>query len=257
MKISLVQTDIIWADKTANLNRTEEKLRNLSRKTDLVVLPELFTTGFCVDRLDLAETMGENTVQQLKKWAHQFDLAIVGSFMATENGHTFNRSFFVFPSGEIVTADKRHLFSYGKENKHFANSDKRLIVHYKGFNILVLICYDVRFPVWSRNRNNEYDLLIYVANFPASRIKAWDVLLQARAIENQSYVCGVNIIGKDEKNTIYNGHSAMFDYLGNKQLYLEEENSTRTTQLSKNKLDDFRIQYPFWRDSDDFILLNA
>ncbi len=208
MRISVVQDTIFWADKAANLQKTEKLLAALAGKTDLVVLPEMFTTGFCTNQLHLAEAMEDETVNRLCLWAEKFKLAIAGSFIAKENDKIYNRSFFSFPSGEIRTADKRHLFSMGGEQNHFSAGTKRMTVDYCGFNICVLVCYDIRFPVWSRNVNNNYDLLIYVANFPERRIADWDILLQARAIENQAYVCGVNRIGVDGAGIGYNGQSA-------------------------------------------------
>lgn len=255
MKITLVQTTIAWADKSVNLKNTENTLRNLTGLTDLVVLPEMFTTGFCTDRLDLAETMEGDTVDSLCRWAKEFQMAITGSFIATQNGHFFNRAFFVFPNGDIRTADKRHLFSMDGEDKFFSAGADRLIVNYCEFNICVLVCYDIRFPVWSRNRNNAYDLLVYTASFPHARIDAWDVLLPARAIENQSYVCGVNRVGIDGENTTYSGHSMMLDYKGECLLDFSEcESDVKTVEISKEPLDKFRRKYAFWKDADEFEL---
>lgn len=256
MNISIIQTDIVWADKKANLAKTEEKLISLAGKTDLAVLPEMFTTGFCTDKLNLAETMDGETVQTLLRWAKEFNLAITGSFIATENGNIYNRAFFVFPSGEIQTADKRHLFSMGGEDKLFRSGNKKLIVNYKKFNICVLVCYDVRFPVWSRNINKQYDLLIYVASFPHARMDAWDALLPARAIENQAYVCGVNRIGKDGMNISYSGHSVLLDFKG-KQItgFDENEENIKTMELSQSELKKFREKYAFWKDADTFNIL--
>ena len=253
MNISLIQTDIIWADKKANLQKTEEKIAILSGKTDLVVLPEMFSTGFCTDRIDLAETMQGLTVQTLIFWAQKYNLAITGSFIAEENGAIYNRAFFVFPNGRIETADKRHLFSLGGEDKIFTAGNEKLIVNYKGFNVCVLVCYDVRFPVWSRNVNNEYDLLVYVANFPHVRMDAWDALLKARAIENQSYVCGVNRVGEDGMNIAYSGHSVLLDFKGNEILnFFENEENIKSAEIKKNTLENFRNKYAFWKDADKF-----
>jgi predicted amidohydrolase len=189
----------------------------------------------------------------LKTWAVQFNLAIVGSFIATENDKIYNRAFFVFPSGEFQTADKRHLFSMGDEHLHFSAGDKRMIVNYCGFNICLLVCYDLRFPVWARNVNNEYDLLIFVANFPERRIDVLDILLKARAIENQSYVCGVNRIGTDGLGIAYNGHSAIFDFKANPLLTFPENNtSIQTTQLAIESLQLFRQKFAVWKDADGF-----
>lgn len=253
MKVSLCQTDIVWADIKANLINIEKELETLAGKTDLAVLPEMFTTGFCTDRLELAETMDGETVHTLIRWAKQFKLAITGSFIARENDKIFNRAFFVKPDGDIQTADKRHLFSVGGEDKFFSPGDRRLIVNYGGYNICVLVCYDVRFPVWSRNVDNGYDLLIYTANFPHARMDAWDALLKARAIENQAYVCGVNRIGIDGDNVAYSGHSVLRDFKGKKICGFDEnEENVKTVEILKEPLVKFRDKYAFWKDADTF-----
>lgn len=255
MRISIIQDTIYWADKDANLQKTENQLIALSGQTDLVVLPEMFTTGFCTDQLDLAESMEGTTVQALKKWAVTYQLALTGSFIATEKEQIFNRAFFVFPSGEIQTADKRHLFTMGGEQKYFAAGDKRMIVNYCGFNICVLVCYDVRFPVWARNVNNEYDLLLYVANFPHRRITEWDILLKARAVENQAYVCGVNRVGVDGLGIEYSGHSTLLDYKGKTLLTFDDnETSIQTFELQQEPLARYRNGFAVWRDADGFEL---
>ena len=253
MRITLIQDIIFWADKAANLQKVEEQLTALGGQTDLVVLPEMFTTGFCTDKLHLAETMEEETVHTLRTWAQKYQLAITGSFMATENAKIYNRAFFVFPSGKIEIADKRHLFNFGGEHLHFSPGDKRLLVNYCEFNICVLVCYDVRFPVWSRNVNNQYDLLIYVANFPQRRIMDWDILLQARAIENQAYVCGVNRVGMDAVGVEYDGHSVLLDFKAVPLLHFREnKNSTLTAELFLEPLQQYREKFPVWRDADGF-----
>jgi len=253
MRITLIQDKIFWADKAANLQKTGEQLTALAGQTELVVLPEMFTTGFCTDELHLAETMDGETVQTLRNWAVKYQLAITGSFIATENENVYNRAFFVFPSGEIRTADKRHLFSMGGEHNHFSAGNKRMMVNYCGLNICVLVCYDVRFPVWSRNVNNEYDLLIYPANFPQSRIADWDILLQARAIENQCYVCGVNRVGVDGLGIDYNGHSALLDFKAAPLLsFPENKSSIQTAELRLELLQSYREKFAVWRDADRF-----
>lgn len=253
MRITLIQDTIIWADKVANLKKTGDQLALLAGQTDMVVLPEMFTTGFCVDDLHLAETMEGKTMQSLRKWAVKYKLAITGSFIASENKRIYNRAFFVFPSGEIETADKRHLFSMGGENKHFSPGDHRLLVNYKGFNICVLICYDIRFPVWARNVTNEYDLLVYVANFPQKRINNWDILLKARAIENQAYVCGVNRIGTDGLGMEYNGHSVLLDYKAATLLdFPENKTVIQTAEIMIEPMEHNRKRFPVWLDADEF-----
>jgi omega-amidase len=255
MRTTLIQDTIFWADKIANLEKTENQLALLAGQTDLVVLPEMFTTGFCTGKIQLAETMDGETVTRLKHWAAKYKLAITGSFIATENGKFYNRAFFVFPSGEIKTADKHHLFSMGGEHNHFSAGDKRLLVNYCGFNICVLVCYDVRFPVWARNVDNEYDLLVYVANFPERRIFDWDILLQARAIENQSYVCGVNRVGVDGLGIGYNGHSTLIDFKANTILHFPENTTfVQTFDLQQEPLQRYRQKFAVWKDADVFDL---
>ena len=255
MRITLIQDFIFWADKAANLRKMGEQVASLAGQTDLVVLPEMFTTGFCTDQLHLAETMNGETVQTLRAWAVKYKLAITGSFIATENNKIYNRAFFVFPDGEIQTADKRHLFSMGGEHNHFSAGDKRLIVNYGGFNICVLVCYDVRFPVWARNVNNEYDLLIYVANFPEKRINDWDILLKARAVENQAYVCGLNRVGVDGLGISYNGHSTLLDFNATPLLsFPENDTSIQTFELQSEPLHNYRQKFAVWKDADEFEL---
>ncbi len=255
MRVSIIQDIIYWADKPANLSKTGDQIAALAGQTDLVILPEMFTTGFCTDQLDLAESMNDTTVKTLREWAVKYQLAITGSFIAKENETIFNRAFFVFPSGEICTADKRHLFSTGGEHLHFSAGDKRMIVNYCGFNICILVCYDVRFPVWARNRDNEYDLLVYVSNFPEKRINDWDVLLKARAVENQSYVCGVNRVGVDGLKIKYNGHSALLDFRAASLLHFsEKETSIQTYELHHEPLHVYRQKFQVWRDADEFEL---
>lgn len=253
MRISLIQDIIFWADKAANLQEIGEQLTLLAGHTDLVVLPEMFTTGFCPDKLQLAETMDGETVQTLRAWARKHQLAITGSFIAAENDKLYNRAFFVYPTGIIETCDKRHLFSLGGEPDNLTAGSKRLIVNYCGFNICVLVCYDIRFPVWSRNINNEYDLLIYVANFPKRRIADWDILLKARAIENQTYVCGVNRVGVDGLGIDYNGHSALLDFKAAQLItFYENKTAILTKDISLEPLLRYREKFTVWQDADEF-----
>jgi omega-amidase len=257
MKISLIQSTLRWADKVTNLATTEALIAKLAGKTDLVVLAEMFTTGFCTDQLELAETMEGETIRSLRAWSCNYQLAITGSIIVAENGKTYNRAFFVFPDGKINYVDKKHLFSMGGENKYFSAGNEKLIVNYLNFNINILICYDIRFPVWSRNINNEYDLLIYVANFPERRINHWDILLQARAIENQCYVCGVNRIGSDGLGIKYNGHSVLLDYNAQTLVsFTENESGIGHYELNKQALEDYRAKFAVWNDADPFQLID-
>jgi predicted amidohydrolase len=256
MKITLIQDVIAWSDKQANFNRINKQLEALQGKTDLVVLPEMFSTGFCTDRLDLAEEGNGETLQALSSWSKKFGFSLTGSFIARENDFYYNRSFFVFPDGKIQTADKRHLFRHGGEHQYFSAGKRHLLVNYQDWKICVLVCYDVRFPVWSRNVDNRYDLLIYPANFPSKRIRDWDILLQARAIENQAYVCGLNRIGTDGLGIDYNGHSVLVDFKGRPLLTFPENTSDiKTAEISLEPLQIYRQHYPVWMDADRFEIM--
>jgi predicted amidohydrolase len=215
LRVSIVQSDIVWENKIENLIRFHFLLESLEGKCDLAVLPEMFTTGFSMNVPELAETNAGDTVRSLQAWAKELDFAIAGSFLAKNaDGQLFNRGFFVTPNGETIFSDKRHLFRMGGEDQVFSSTDSYPIISYQGWNIRLTVCYDLRFPVWMRNKENEYDLLLCVANWPASRAKVWDTLLKARAIENQCYVCGVNRIGTDVTGLAHQGDSMIIDYKG-------------------------------------------
>lgn len=214
LKISIVQTDIAWENKQENLRMLREKLHALRGTTEIVVLPEMFSTGFTMKSRELAEPVSGITVRILKELAADFQLALCGSFICSERSNYYNRAFFITPEGEEFYYDKRHLFRMGNEAEYFSAGNNKLIISYRGWNICLLVCYDLRFPVWSRNVNNEYDLLIYMASWPQARRLAWDTLLCARALENMCYVCGVNRIGVDGNKLIYNGGSVVFSPKG-------------------------------------------
>lgn len=253
MIITIFQYNIVWANKSSNFAIVEKELSLLSSTTDVVVLPEMFSTGFCVDQLALAEAMDGATVAQLKLWAQRFDLAIAGSFIACENGKYFNRAFFVQPDGKLQYADKRHLFSMAHEHKYFSAGNSRLIVNYKGVKLCLLVCYDLRFPVWARNTHNAYDVLMFVANFPTKRIADWDVLLRARAIENQAYVVGVNRVGVDANKIDYIGHSVVLDYQGNALTQVPDNvQAAASAYIDLPKLETYRQRFAVWRDADHF-----
>ncbi|MDR2953650.1 MAG: amidohydrolase [Prevotella sp.] len=252
LRLSLIQYDIAWENKRKNLEYIHQTLEKLSGTSDLVVLPEMCTTGFSMNSYNLAEKNEENTISTLKEWAKKFEISICGSFIAKDKGNYYNRGFFITPDKEDYY-DKRHLFRMGMEPQYFSAGSNRLVVKHKDFNICLLICYDLRFPVWARNIDNEYDLLIYVANWPASRSKVWNALLTARAIENMSYVCGVNRIGTDGYNIVYTGESQVIDAKGDMISNIEiDKEQICTISLSKNELDTFRNKFPVWKDADKF-----
>jgi omega-amidase len=257
LRLSLVQSSIAWEDKQASLHHFEKRLKRLQGKTDLVVLPETFTTGFSMHVSSLAETMEGQTVRTLKKWANDFKFAIAGSFIAEEDGAYYNRAFFVTPEGQCSTFDKRHLFRLGNEAEFYTSGKSRGIVHYKHWNIRLLVCYDLRFPVWSRNVENAYDLLIYVANWPTSRAKVWKTLLPARALENMAYVCGVNRVGTDGNGLVYSGDSVVYSPKGQKIAQLPAgKEIVKTCTINKNESDKLREKFPVWKDADTFTLLD-
>lgn len=253
LRISLVQTNIEWENKEMNLHNLETKVQALSGNTDLVVLPEMFATGFTMQSHLFAETTDGETLSTLRHLAKKYDLAFVGSFIYTERDNFFNRAFFISPDSEDVFYDKRHLFRMGQESEHFSAGNKRCIVSWKGWNICLMVCYDLRFPVWCRNTNNEYDLLIFVANWPAPRRQAWNSLLCARAIENLCYVCGVNRVGNDGMGLYYAGDSSLYNMKGENIIHFEEnEEKTITTSIDLQLLHSFRTKFPAWIDADKF-----
>lgn len=256
LRVSLIQSPIYWENKEANLLHFAKKLKRLKGKTDLAILPETFTTGFSMHVSSLAETMDGPTIRSLKSWARDFDFAITGSFIAQVGSDYFNRGFFITPAGDCHTIDKRHLFRMGKEDHFYTPGNSKEIIHYKGWNIRLLVCYDLRFPVWSRNTDNAYDLLIYVANWPESRAAVWKALLPARALENMAFVCGVNRVGADGNRLIYSGDSVVYSPKGKKLLHIPaHKETTRTCILDKAEADKLREKFPVWKDADVFSLL--
>ena len=247
-----VQADLIWENPERNLAFFEEKIIRLSKNTDLVVLPEMFTTGFTMKPENVAEKMDGKSVSWMLKMAKEKNLAICGSLVITEKGNFYNRLVFVHPSGKIEIYDKKHSFTLAGEDKVYTSGSEKLIVNYKGWKICPLICYDLRFPVWARNTEN-YDLLIFMANWPTIRIKAWQTLLKARAIENMSYVIGVNRTGKDANNYQYTGNSLLIDYLGEESSNLKKnEVGIIKATLFKDKQTRSREKLGFLNDMDAF-----
>jgi predicted amidohydrolase len=253
LRISLVQTSIRWGNKSANMANCARLLRRLSGATDLVVLPETFSTGFLMDTHTHGEAVDGESVGRLRAWAEGFGFALAGSFISRSGRYYYNRGFFISPDGAEYYYDKRHLFGMAGEDRRYAAGKSIAIVPYMGWNIRQIICYDLRFPVWSRNVGNAYDLLICSANWPAVRQAAWQTLLPARAVENQAYVCGVNCVAVDHRDNEYSGGSVLYSPLGEKMADCGlKPNAVRTFTISKEDLTAFRSKYPFWKDSDNF-----
>ncbi|HSZ72387.1 MAG TPA: amidohydrolase [Cytophagaceae bacterium] len=252
LKLALVQTDLHWEDPTANRSMLEEKIWQLKEHVDVIVLPEMFTTGFTMKAAQHAEGMNLHTSRWMKQMAAQTNAAICGSYIVKENGTFYNRLLWMFPDGTFHTYDKRHLFRMAGEHDVFGAGREKLIVEWKGWKICPLVCYDLRFPVWSRNVANAYDVLIYVANWPQARVKAWSTLLKARAIENISYVVGVNRTGIDGHDIPYNGASACIDFKGDTLWELEDTEGIEVCTLSAEALLQFREKFPAWKDADQF-----
>ena len=250
MIVSLIQSDIIWEDKNSNLKKYQEQIDKIE-STELIVLPEKFTTGFSMSPKDISEKMNGETIQWMKQNAHKMNSAICGSIIIEESGKYFNRFIWINPDGSIHHYDKRHLFSYAGENDNYTPGDSKIIIEYKGWKICPLICYDLRFPVWSRN-SEEYDLLIYVANWPSKRKFAWRSLLVARAIENQCYVIGVNRVGLDNSGNSHSGETSIINALGESLYVKSHSEDLYTNGISKLELEKIRKQLPFLNDKDNF-----
>ena len=280
MKLTLLQTDIVWADPAANQKIAEEMMLK-AEKSDIYVLPEMFSTGFATQPQGIAEpvTVPEasasgiptcSTLEWMKRMADKLDAAVCGSVAVCEEKPSsildsppveglgevgksfFNRFYFVKPGGEVSVYDKKHLFSIGMEREAFSGGDTQTTVSYKGWNISLSVCYDVRFPVWMRNKNNNYDILINVANWPTARIDGWTTLLKARAIENQAYVCGSNRIGVDNLCIEYNGQSVVYDFKGKTMATAESDEKIIVAEFDKEALEKFRKKFPVWKDADAF-----
>lgn len=253
LKVSLIQSDIYWHQVEANLAMFEEKIWQITEPTDIIVLPEMFQTGFTMEHEDLSEPMNLTTFKWMKQMAAQKKAVVTGSYMVKAGGETFNRLVWMQPDGNFKTYDKRHLFRMANEHDHFSGGSERLIVEWKGWKICPLICYDLRFPVWSRNVDLAYDLVLYVANWPAVRVNAWDTLLKARAMENVAYSVGLNRVGTDGKGIEYNGHTGAYSAKGETLAFSESEEII-TLALSKSSLNDFRAKFPAQLDADSFTI---
>lgn len=252
LTVSIIQTELAWEDKKTNFKHFDDLINTIELNTDLIILPEMFSTGFSMNAKNLYDVPEGETLTWLRHHAKTKQAAITGSTIIKDGKNYYNRLFFVEPSGDYKTYDKRHLFTLAGEQNYYSAGQEKLIVDYKGWKICPLVCYDLRFPVWIRNQE-DYDLLIFVANWPAMRIKAWDSLLEARAIENMSYTIGVNRIGKDGNGYPYIGHSAIYDALGEKiTTDLFEEAFIETKTLSKQDLFNTRQKLGFLKDRDKF-----
>jgi len=245
---------LVWENPSQNRLNFLNKIDSITQPIDIIVLPEMFTSGFTMNPKDVAETMQGETVSWMKSIASKKQAAITGSLIIKENDNYYNRLLFVHPNGEINSYDKRHTFTLAGEDKVYTAGTKKLIVAFKGWGICPLICYDLRFPVWARNTEN-YEVLIYVANWPKPRVNAWDALLKARAIENMSYCIGVNRVGLDANNHEYSGHSAAYDVLGNRlDTTPFDKEAISIVTLDKTELENYRNKLNFLNDKDEFTL---
>ena len=256
LDVTIIQADLHWHDAERNLTDFERAIEAIDSPTDLVVLPEMFTTGFSMDAPGLAETMDGRAVRWMHERARETGAAVCGSLIISDGDNYFNRFVCALPDGERVTYDKRHLFRLADEQHYYAAGRSLVAFEFRGFRIRPMICYDLRFPVWSRNRDS-YDLIIYVANWPSRRHHAWHTLLRARAIENLSYAVGVNRVGVDGNDLPYAGGSAVIDYLGHERLDLGDRPGTATTTLDLDELLRFRERFAFHKDADDFALTDS
>jgi predicted amidohydrolase len=254
LNLVLIQADLVWEDPKANRANFTKKIKSLSDDADIVVLPEMFTTGFTMNAKKVAETKNGESVTWMKALASEKNIAIAGSLVILDEELFYNRFLFVEPSGYITYYNKRHTFTLVGEDLTYAAGKEKLIIHYKGWKIRPLICYDLRFPVWSRN-TEDYDVLIYVANWPKTRISAWDALLKARAIENMCYCVGVNRVGVDGLKSAYSGHSAVYDVLGNKLTkIIPNQEHIETITLEKRHIEAYRNKLNFLNDRDTFVI---
>jgi omega-amidase len=263
LTVSLIQTALHWEDKRQNLQMLEEKITGIKERTEVIILPEMFSTGFSMKPELLAETMEGESMAWMKHVSAGKRAIVTGSLIIQDGDHYFNRLIWMQPDGKYGYYDKRHLFAYAHEDQHYSGGNKRFIASVKGWRVNLLVCYDLRFPVWSRHNfaatggNPEYDLLIYVANWPDRRNYAWKTLLQARAIENQCFVAGVNRVGNDGNNIYHSGDSSVINPMGEVLYTKEHEEDIHTITLHKQEVEDTRTKLPFWKDGDNFIILDA
>jgi predicted amidohydrolase len=257
INVTIVQADLLWEDVNGNLDHMDALLTGLQpNETDVVILPEMFNSGFTMNPAVVAESPLGHTYEWMLQTAYRLQALMIGSFVVQESGKYYNRLHAVAPEGLSATYDKKHLFRMGKENEYYSAGSQKTIITFRDWRILPLICYDLRFPIWSRNRIQDdarrYDLLIYVANWPQRRAAHWHRLLLARAIENQAYVAGVNRVGTDGKGISHVGPSLVADFGGDTLIYTENTEAVLTTRLSGAKLVQYRTDFPAWQDADGF-----
>ncbi|WP_045471102.1 amidohydrolase [Winogradskyella sp. PG-2] len=254
LTVALIQTNLSWENPTENRRLLNSKIDTITTGIDLIVLPEMFTSGFTMNATSVAETMQGETISWLKSKAQEKQVAIIGSLVISENHNYYNRLVCVEPSRDITQYDKRHTFTLVGEHKVYKAGTEKVMFNFRGWNICPLVCYDLRFPVWARNVE-DYDLLLYVANWPKVRINAWDALLKARAIENMSYCIGVNRVGLDGNNYEYPGHSASYDVLGHRMDSIPpNKEAIEIVVLEKEHIKKYREKLNFLSDRDDFNL---
>ena len=261
LTFTIIQTNLHWEDKEANLRMLEDKLRNIEEPTQIVLLPEMFSTGFSMRPEALAEDMDGETIAWMKDQSARFKIILAGSLIIKEGEQFYNRFVWMLPNGQCGFYDKRHRFAFAGEDQHYTAGEKRTIASVMGWKINLQVCYDLRFPVWARQQlqtgedgiaKPEYDVLIYVANWPERRSHAWKTLLCARAIENQCYVIGVNRVGKDGNDIYHSGNSMVVDPLGEVLYHRADEEDVFTISLDKEHLEQVRTKFPFWKDGDTF-----
>lgn len=256
IEVTTIQTDLVWENKNENLKRLETLFKKASSNSSAIILPEMFSTGFSMLPQKLAESMEGSSVKWMKQQSIKVDKVIIGSLIIEENKKYFNRLIVAFPSGEIKTYDKKHLFRYAEEDKNYTAGQKELIIDIKEAKIALFVCYDLRFPVWTRNLNLKYDAAIYIANWPEKRREHWSTLLKARSIENQAYVIGVNRIGTDGNGVSHSGDTAVFNPLGEKiSNTVPHQESVENIKLDTQMLKEYRKRFPAHMDADPFDLL--
>jgi len=252
LSFSLIQTSLFWEDKGANLAMLAKKIMGIEEYTEIIVLPEMFSTGFSMQPEKFAETMDGPTVEWMRRISAEKKVILTGSLIIKEEENYYNRLIWILPNGELGYYDKRHLFAFAGEDQHYSAGNKRLIASVKGWKINLQICYDLRFPVWARQQGDEYDVLLYVANWPEKRSHAWKTLLTARAIENQCITMGVNRVGLDGNNIAHSGNSLIVGPLGEVLYHCAYEEAIFTITLQKEEITNARTQFPFWKDADFF-----